>query len=173
MLKGNKNSIILKEVVLNMAAYHYWANQRLAAVLKKLSEAQLDQELVSSFPSIRQTVYHMWDAESVWKQRLELVEQTKKPAPRFRGTFEAACDEWITVSRQLLEMVQQINPAKLSHTVAYYNSQKQYGKLTVIEILMHVFNHATYHRGQLVTLLRQVGVTKIPGMDFSGYVKKG
>jgi len=173
LLKGNKNSIILKEVVLNLAAYHYWANQRLVTVLKKLTATQLDQELVSSFPGIRQTVYHMWDAESVWKQRLELVEQTQKPAPKFQGTFEQACDEWITVSRQLLEMVQQINPVRLPHTVAYYNSQKQYGKLTVIEILMHVFNHATYHRGQLVTLLRQVGVTKIPGMDLSEFAKKG
>jgi uncharacterized damage-inducible protein DinB len=163
----------LKEVVLNLAGYHYWANQRLAAVLKKLTDDQLDQEVVSSFPSIRQTVYHMWDAESVWKQRIELVEKTKKPAPQFQGTFESACDEWITVSRQLLEMAQQITPVKLSHTVAYYNSQKQYGKLTVIEILMHVFNHATYHRGQLVTLLRQVGVTKIPGTDYNEYVKKG
>ena len=173
MLKGNKNSIILKEVVLNLARYHYWANQRLAAVLKKLTGDQLDQEVVSSFPSIRQTVYHMWDAESVWKQRMELIEKTQKPVPQFQGTFEAACDEWLTVSRQLLEMVEQTNPVKLSHTVAYYNSQKQYGKLTVREILMHVFNHATYHRGQLVTLLRQVGVTKIPGTDYSDYVKKG
>ncbi|WP_343668659.1 DinB family protein [Chitinophaga sp.] len=162
----------MKEVVLNLAGYHLWANQRLATVLKKLTEAQLDQEVVSSFSSIRQTVYHMWDAESVWKQRIELVEQTQKPAPLFQGTFEAACDEWMGVSRQLLEMVQQINPVKLPHTVAYYNSQKQYGKLTVIEILMHVFNHATYHRGQLVTLLRQVGVTKIPGTDYSEYAKK-
>jgi len=172
-LKGNKNSIILKEVVLNLAGYHNWANQRLTTALKRLTDDQLDQEVVSSFPSIRQTVYHMWDAESVWKQRIELVEKTQKPAPQFQGTFESACEEWITVSRQLLEMVQQINPVKLSHTVAYYNSQKQYGKLTVIEILMHVFNHATYHRGQLVTLLRQVGVTKIPGTDYNEYVKKG
>ncbi|WP_343688484.1 DinB family protein [Chitinophaga sp.] len=162
----------MKEVVLNMAGYNYWANQRLAAVLKKLADEQLDQEVVSSFPSIRQTVYHMWDAESVWKQRIDLVEKTQKPAPQFQGTFGSACDEWMLVSRQLLEMVQQINPVKLSHTVAYYNGRKQYGKLTVIEILMHVFNHATYHRGQLVTLLRQVGVSKIPGTDYNKYVKK-
>ncbi|MBP1650584.1 MAG: DinB family protein [Bacteroidetes bacterium] len=89
----------MKEVVLNLAGYHLWANQRLVTVLKKLTEAQLDQEVVSSFPSIRQTVYHVWDAESVWKQRIELVEQTQKPAPKFQGTFEAACDEWLTISR--------------------------------------------------------------------------
>lgn len=172
MLKGNKNSIILKELILNLASYHYWANQRMAAVLKKLTEGQADQELVSSYPGIRQTVYHMWDAESVWKQRIELVERTQKPAAQFSGSFEEACEEWVAVSRQWQELVQQMNPVKLSHTVAYYNSQKQYGKLTVIEILMHVFNHATYHRGQLVTLLRQVGVTKIPGTDYNDYVKK-
>jgi uncharacterized damage-inducible protein DinB len=34
-----------------------------------------------------------------------------------------------------------------------------------------VFNHATYHRGQLVTMLRQIGAEKIPATDFAAFVR--
>lgn len=161
----------MKEVLLPLAGYNYWANQRMIMTLKKLTEEQLDQEIISSFSSIRDTVYHMWNAESVWKQRIDLVEQAQKPAEVFNGSFAEACDQWLETSKNILEWVQQANPVKLPATVAYYNSEKQYQKLTVIEILMHVFNHATYHRGQLVTMLRQVGVTKIQGTDYNEFAR--
>ncbi|QHS60682.1 DinB family protein [Chitinophaga agri] len=161
----------MKDILLSYAAYNRWANNRIADVLKKLPDTQLDQETGSSFGTLRKTIYHMWDAESLWYQRLELAEQAVKPATGFKGSFADACTHWLRQSAQLADWVRDVQPARLNHVVAYYNTRKQYCKSTVIEILMQVFNHATYHRGQLVTLLRQAGITKIPVTDYSAFTR--
>jgi uncharacterized damage-inducible protein DinB len=155
----------MKDILLSYAAYNHWANNRITDVLKKLPDEQLDQEMVSSFGSLRKTVYHMWDAESQWYQRLHLVEHTVWPSAGFEGSFEEACNLWQEQSKKFTDWIKEASPLKLEHVVAYYNTRKQYCKSTVIEILMQVFNHATYHRGQLVTLLRQAGISKIPVTD--------
>ena len=48
----------------------------------------------------------------------------------------------------------------IEHVFQYYNSKKEHFKSPVYQMLMHVFNHGTYHRGQLVNMLRQLGVEK-------------
>ncbi|MBW8685456.1 DinB family protein [Chitinophaga rhizophila] len=161
----------MKDILLSYAAYNLWANNKIADVLQKLPDAQLDQETGSSFGTLRKTVYHMWDAESLWYQRLLLVEKTVKPAADFDGVFTDACSRWLEQSAKLSDWVKDVQPVRLNHVVAYYNTRKQYCKSTVIEILMQVFNHATYHRGQLVTLLRQAGITKIPVTDYSEFTR--
>jgi uncharacterized damage-inducible protein DinB len=161
----------MKDILLSYAAYNIWANGKMIDVLKKLPESQLDQETGSSFGSLRKTAYHMWDVESLWYQRLHLTEQAVKPTDSFDGSFQDACRLWQEQSQLFLEWVKKATPLKLEHVVAYYDTRKQYGKSTVIEILMQVFNHATYHRGQLVTLLRQAGINKIPVTDYSEFAK--
>jgi uncharacterized damage-inducible protein DinB len=161
----------MKDVVLRLATYNAWANNKIADVLKKLTEEQLAIEIVSSFPTVRKTVYHMWDAESMWYQRLKLAEQPVKPTTGFEGSFADGCTLWVKQSQILQDWVNQVQEVRLPHVVAYYDSQKQYAKSTVIDILMHVFNHATYHRGQLVTMLRQTGITKIPVTDYGEFAK--
>jgi uncharacterized damage-inducible protein DinB len=161
----------MKDILLSYAAYNLWANNRIAGVLMKLPDTQLDQETGSSFGTLRKTVYHMWDAESLWYQRLQLTEQVVKPASGFDDTFSVACARWQAQSVRLADWVRDVQPVRLEHVVAYYDTRKQYCKSTVIEILMQVFNHATYHRGQLVTLLRQAGITKIPVTDYSEFIR--
>jgi uncharacterized damage-inducible protein DinB len=48
----------------------------------------------------------------------------------------------------------------------YQNTKKEQFKQPIYQVLLHMFNHSTYHRGQLVTMLRQLGVQKLPSTDF-------
>lgn len=161
----------MKDILLSYAAYNIWANGKIMDVLKKLPDSQLDQETGSSFGSLRRTAYHMWDVESLWYQRLHLTEQAVKPTDNFNGSLAEAFGLWQQQSQLLLDWVKKATPVKLEHVVAYYDTRKQYGKSTVIEILMQVFNHGTYHRGQLVTMLRQAGINRIPVTDYSEFTK--
>lgn len=163
----------MKELLLQMAKYNLWANKRLIDVMLKLDEEDADKEIISSFPSLRSTVYHTWGAEYIWLQRLELTEQPVWIAKTFGGTFEAACAEWQRVSQVLVEFIErQFDDKALEHVFQYYNSEKKSFKDPVYEVLQHVFNHSTYHRGQLVTMLRQLGIEKLPQLDFIAYVRK-
>jgi len=160
----------MKETLVRYADFHIWANNRIIDVMQQLGSDMLDKEVASSFSSIKETVYHVWNAEYVWLQRLQLAEHPVKIESFFKGDFKEACALWQDVSLQLKDFVaRQYNDAAFDHVVQYYNFQKLSKKSRVADVLIHVFNHATYHRGQLVTMLRQAGVSNIPAMDFIAY----
>jgi uncharacterized damage-inducible protein DinB len=161
----------MKELAQSYAQYHQWANHRMVAALKKLTDAQLDEEREgASFGTLRKTLLHLWDTESAWHQRVLLVENVIKPSDQFNGNFEQLIQGWEKQTALWTEWIQKASHAKLDHVVVHTGNGKQYWKSSVIDIIMHVFNHATYHRGQLATMLRQAGVTKIPETDYSSYV---
>lgn len=156
----------MKELLLQYAQYNQWANKKLIDVLLKAKAEQLEQIIVSSFPSLKDTVYHMWSAEYVWLQRLELAEQPIWMEDHFEGSFADACAAWQKTSQALIDFVsRQYDDRAFAHVLQYYNRQKQSFKTPVSGVLQHIFNHGAYHRGQLVTMLRQAGIKKIPGTD--------
>jgi len=156
----------MKDLLLQYARYNQWANHRFIDVLLTLDEEKLELQIASSFSTIRETVYHMWSAEFIWLQRLELTENPVWIEDIFKGSFAEACANWQTVSKGIIDFIsRQYDDRSFEHVLQYYTRQKKSFKTPVSGVLLHVFNHATYHRGQLVTMLRQAGEKKIPGTD--------
>jgi uncharacterized damage-inducible protein DinB len=163
----------MKELLAQYAEYNIWANNRIIDVLLKLEHGSLDQEIPSSFSSLRATVYHTWGAENIWLQRLQLVEYPAWVATDFAGTFAEACADWQRVSGAIKQFVdKQYDDKALTHVLQYYDLKKNSHKTPVFQVLQHVFNHSTYHRGQLVTMLRQAGQADIPSTDFIAFARK-
>lgn len=163
----------MKELLLQYARYNEWANSRIINVIRSLSAPQAEQEIVSSFPTIQKTAIHIWSSEYMWLQRMNLVERPEWVQNSFDGSLVEALDAWQKASADLIAFVaKQYNDAAFTHVVQYYSLKKEPFKNEVGKILMHVFNHATYHRGQLITMLRQVGVEKIPPTDFIVYTRE-
>jgi uncharacterized damage-inducible protein DinB len=157
----------MKELLLQLARYNAWANGKMIDLLKTVPAPLLDQELASSFPSLRKTVLHVWSAEDIWLQRLLLAEHPVFAADGFRGGNDQLLQAWQKTDTDLVAFVEkQYDDRSFEHICQYYNLQKKSFKQPVGEILLHLFNHSTYHRGQIVTLLHQAGVTKIPATDF-------
>lgn len=141
--------------------------------LLKLSPEQLDMEITSSFNTIRKTAYHCWGAEDVWLQRLQLIENWRYAGNDLQTPIAEACEKWLKTGNALKAFIEkQFDDASFGHVFQYYDSEKVSRKQPVGMTLHHVFNHATYHRGQLITMLRQAGVTKIPYTDFMGFVRR-
>ena len=162
----------MKELLLKYAQYNVWANKLLIDVLLQLDNEQAEREMISSFPSIKATVFHIWSAEYVWYQRLTLVEHPLWIETDYKGTFAEACNAWQEVSANLVAFVEkQYDERSLTHIFQFYDTKKNSHKMQVNLVLQHIFNHSTNHRGQLITLLRQVGVTKIPQTDFITFVR--
>jgi uncharacterized damage-inducible protein DinB len=131
-----------------------------------LNEEQLQQNIVSSFPGIRKTLLHMWDAESIWWQRMKLSEQIIRPSTASEYTINEVTKGIFQQDRQWEEWVSEATEAALNHVFAYQNAKREQFKQPIFQMLLHVFNHSTYHRGQLVTMLRQLGVENIQATDF-------
>lgn len=163
----------MKELLLQYAQYNVWANKRIIESLLMLDEQGADREIVSSFSSIRKTVHHIMAAEHVWLQRLQLVPQPVWVGHDFVGTFADACRFWTHASDSLLAFVNSSDNTVLTNTIHYKLRNGSDQNTSIFQILHHVFNHSTYHRGQLVTMLRHAGVTEVPGTDFIGFVWEG
>ncbi len=168
VIKSKK--IKMKELLQQYAAYNIWATKQLVERITKLSNEEITREIASSFPSLYKTVQHMWLAEEAWWQRLKLAEKLDLQSEIFSGNFSELTVNLAKQSQQWSEWVNAATENQLSHVFAYIRNKEQI-KMSVYQMLQHVFNHASYHRGQLVTILRQLGADKIPATDFSAFCR--
>ncbi len=148
----------MKEMLSQYAAYNCWANERLLQVVLSLPEEKQQQEVKSSFGSLYATFLHLWNAESIWWQRLKMQEQIILPGEVSHPSMQEVANGLLSQSRQLEEWVGQSAEAMLLHVIAYYTTKKEYCKNPVWQLLLQVFNHGSYHRGQVVTILHEVGI---------------
>jgi uncharacterized damage-inducible protein DinB len=160
----------MKELLQQYAAYNVWANNILMERISVLSEKQINKEIASSFPSLYKTTAHLWFAEDIWWQRMKLVENITVAASSFTGSFSELCIHFYKQSQQWAAWVHAANDNELSRVFAYIRNKVPY-KMKVQDMLLHLFNHGTFHRGQLVTLLRQLGEDKIPATDFAAWCR--
>lgn len=161
----------MKPMIQFYAGYNLWANQHITDAVLTLDEQQHQVLLNSSFPNLYATLLHMWDAESIWWQRMKLHEKLVIPSEAFNPTTREVVNGLLQQSQQWKTWAEQATEAALLHTFSYYNSKKALFKQPAWQVLMHVCNHNTYHRGQLVTMLRQLGHTQIPATDLIVYAR--
>lgn len=155
----------MKEILVQYAAYNLWANHRMTDAVLQLPEEMQQQKIISSFPSIELTLLHLMNVESIWWQRMKLVENIHIiEASTF--TVTQISHKILDASTQWKEWVDKSTTAAFEHEFVYRNSKKEQFKQPVFQMLLHLFNHQTYHRGQIVTMLKQLGVDKIPPTDF-------
>jgi uncharacterized damage-inducible protein DinB len=162
----------MKELLLSYASYNVWSNTKLIETSLLLPETIQQQLVKSSFATLTQTWQHIWDAESGWWQRLQLAEHTIFPSSIKPHSLAEISPALLHQSKLIEEWVKQSNELQLQHVSAYQNTKKEQFKQPVWQILLHVFNHGTYHRGQVVTILRELGVGKIPPTDFIFWARK-
>lgn len=156
----------MKQLLQQYALYNEWANDRIIATMATVPELLMDQYVESSFTSLRLTITHLWEAEYTWFQRLLLAENIVSPASDRTLSIDTIFSEWNKQSSLWLEWVMKATDAQISHVFAYRNSKKEQFKQPVYEVILHVFNHATYHRGQIATILHQLKIDHIPPTDF-------
>jgi uncharacterized damage-inducible protein DinB len=162
----------MKEQLQQYAAYNIWANKILFDRIQKLPEEKKLQQVPSSFPSLYKTMQHMWRAEEIWWQRLKLVENPVAQSDSFSGSFAELYSQLNKQSQLWKEWVDAAGDNHLNFVFAFIRDKAEQ-KMVVHDMLLHLFNHGTYHRGQLVTMLRQLGETdKIPSTDFVTYCRQ-
>lgn len=162
----------MKDLLSQMAAYNLWANQKLLDVILALPEEKQKQEIPSSFNSLYSTTLHMLSAESIWWQRMKLQERILVPMENFKGSMKELSEELLQQNRQWQQWINNATDPMLDHVFQYFSLKKESFKQPVFQMILHVFNHGTYHRGQLVNMLRQLGVEKIPQTDFIVWSRK-
>jgi uncharacterized damage-inducible protein DinB len=148
-----------------LSDYNLWANDKICSYILEAGQTLADKETESSFPTIRKTLYHLWDAQAIWLKRLNGESSNSWPSHNFTGNLEEAIKLINENSQAFVDYTAALKDKehlvqiefKATDGTPYYN--------TVEEILMHVMNHSTFHRGQLITMLRSVGFTSVGSTD--------
>jgi len=162
----------MKELLKQLAAYTIWANQQITDVILSIPEEKHTANVPGSFPSLYKTALHMWDAESIWWQRIVSAEKIVVPSAGFTGTMADVVNGMMLQSQQWLAWLNEISEESLNETFHYKSLKGDPFSQPLKEIALHISNHNTYHRGQLVNMLRQLDVSGIPQTDFVHWARK-
>ena len=150
----------------NYADYNLWANTTLINFLKTKPAALLEQEVPSSFPSVRLTLLHMWQTECYWLSVIK--HETPPPAKAFSGTIEEVFKLLIKSSAELARLIRSMSEVELQERTLIESPWFRCD-FRNFEYIMQVANHSTYHRGQVVTIGRNLGFTDAPNTDYNFY----
>jgi uncharacterized damage-inducible protein DinB len=154
-----------------MLDYHYWARDRLLDALEALSSEQFTRDLGSSFKSVRDTVAHTYAAEWAWYERWQGRSPTALlPYDQFAdvASLRAA---WAAHEVKMRAYVGGLDDASVDRVIDYKLLSGAEGSTPLCQMLQHVVNHASYHRGQVTTMLRQLGATPAKPMDMIAYYR--
>lgn len=150
--------------------YHYWARDRVLDAVARLSDDLFTRDLGNSFPSVRDTLTHLYAAEWVWCSRWN----GKSGALSDAGSFATVAD-----LRQAWEAHEAVVRATLAafgepgvDRIVEYQRGGRLNAEPFSQQLQHMVNHGTYHRGQVTTMLRQLGAEPPKSMDLISFYRE-
>jgi len=154
------------EALVLQLRYSAWATRRVLDSVTTLSADDLSRGLGNSYGGVRGTLEHIYQADSIWFDRLmgaPTGDLTKyQPSANF--------SEWAPLLDGYVKWAEALAPADWDRIVSYRNVKGEAFQTPVWQIVLHIVNHASYHRGQITTMLRQIGHTPT-GTDLIAYYR--
>ena len=143
--------------------YDQWANARLVERLMREPAAVLDAPVKSSFPSLRDTLMHIRNAEHVWLQRLLGLPHN------WPAEADSSLSMLLKHNDLLVMHVRSLDGSALERICTYHDLRGNAHQQPVWQMLMHCFNHSSYHRGQVITMMRALDLGDVPATDLIVY----
>ncbi len=149
--------------------YNYWARDRQLGACAALNEEQFLRPMGNSFSSVRDTLAHLIFAEWVWLERWLGRSPTpadrQQVAPEKFPTLDSIRERWSALEGNMCSYLARLDERALERPLTYRNWRGEVCTYPLGETIFHVVNHQTYHRGQVTTLLRQLGA-EAPAVDY-------
>ena len=151
-----------KQDIEYLYGYNRWANARVLDAASKLTPEQYSRDLQSSHRSVRDTLAHILGAEWIWLERWKGVSPNALLNPSEFPTVESLKKRWAVVEGDYTEFINGVTDGSLATVIAYTNTRGEEWAYPLGQMLQHVMNHSSYHRGQVTTMLRQLGAQVNP-----------
>jgi uncharacterized damage-inducible protein DinB len=151
--------------------YNYWARDRVLDAVQALTPEQFTCDMGNSFGSVRDTIAHICDAESIWLARWKGEEPAGFQKADRMPDVNAAGKEWGEIERGVRAVLEKLGPEGVEGAIEYKDTRGAAHSEPFSILVQHVVNHGSYHRGQVTTMLRQMGVQPPRFMDFIAYYR--
>lgn len=143
--------------ILELYEYNAWADRRALAVATTLSKEQFSQPISSSFPSVRDTLGHIFGVEWLWLERFQGRSPSALPDAKEYADISLLKARWAEFEPVLLNFVRGLTQEDLDRVMEYKTMKFGVYRNPLWQSMLHLVNHGTYHRGQITTMMRQLG----------------
>ena len=157
-----------KSQIIDLYSYDDWANKKMLYAVGQLENEELIQDLSSSFKSIRGTMVHILGAEELWLSRWMGEQGRTLLNPDDFPTYSSLADRWDDYRNKINSFILSLTEEDLTQVISYKNIKGVSYSLELWKQMLHVTNHSSYHRGQAVTMLRQLK-KQPPSLDLIYY----
>lgn len=147
--------------IVTLYEYNRWASGRTLEAAEKLDATAFVKDLKNSFPSVRDTLAHVLGAEWIWLRRWHGESPTKLVAASEYATVPSLRERFQAVDRERETFLRSLTETRLQQPFDYKDLAGNAMRLPLVQSMQHVVNHGTYHRGQVTTMLRQLGATPV------------
>jgi uncharacterized damage-inducible protein DinB len=162
-----------------MARYNQWMNEKLYQVCAVIPDKERKKDLGAFFRSVHGTLNHLLYGDKAWMSRF-----VGKPSAvtaigeELHQDFDRLRADRTALDQQILDWSHALSPHWLEAPFEYTSNVD--GKTRVLPawaLVMHMFNHQTHHRGQVTTLIKQLGhepgITDLPWLpEFESHEAK-
>jgi uncharacterized damage-inducible protein DinB len=149
--------MLRRSAVVRLVDYTNWANHRALRAAALLSIEDFRKDLGSSHGGVRGTLAHMMSAEWIWLERFKGISPPRMFDEAEFPDVIALRERWVTIEEHRDVWLGQLPDESLEQVVRYQNTKGELFKAPLWQLIQHVVNHASYHRGQVTTLLRLLG----------------
>jgi uncharacterized damage-inducible protein DinB len=158
------------EEIIGLYDYNRWANNRFLDSTAVLSQEEFTRDMRSSFPSIQATLEHILQAEWIWLERWNGASPVEIP-PWDTSTHAALRAQWQIIEGNQRSYVASLTNEQLRSVIDYRTFASRPFAQPLWQLMRHVVNHSTYHRGQVATMLRQLG-KPVPVSDLVSFYRE-
>jgi uncharacterized damage-inducible protein DinB len=151
--------------------YHYWARDRLLDAVEALTPEQFTRDLGSSFRSVRDTLAHIYAAEWAWHSRWMGHSPTALLSAELFPDLASIRRAWVEQEGKVRAYLAGLDESGVDRVLQYTLLNGTAGASPFWQMAQHVVNHASYHRGQVVTMLRQLGSAPPKSLDMIAFYR--
>lgn len=143
-------------------AFNAWARSRMLGAVARLDTVAYQTDLRNSFGSIHATLVHTLGAEEIWLRRWRGERPTALIAPEALQSFAELQAYWQDLGETQDRFLAGLTEPDVLRGIRYADTKGKEHVTPLWCMMQHVVNHSTYHRGQITTMLRQLGATPVP-----------
>jgi uncharacterized damage-inducible protein DinB len=141
-----------------------WADDIMLAALSQVPEDQASHDLGSSFKSLFGTLSHVYRGELIWLKRVQGDRDATITGVDSPADLSTLGQAWPALHQAWIDWSSSLSSEGLHELLIFRSMQGTEHQLPLWQIVLHVVNHGSYHRGQVATMLRQSGIQP-PGTD--------
>lgn len=159
------------ETLKTLAHYRQWANEALYECVAALPDDERTKHRQTPFGSMLRTLGHIYAVDALFRAHLEQREHgfTSRNVDE-SISFDALRQMQRDIDDWYVKWTHKLDAARAEQIVRFKFLDGKPGAMTHAEILLHVVNHSTFHRGFIVDMLAQIPV-KPPATDFTVFVR--